>query len=950
MIERLILYFGVLLALIMSEPARAGQPDSIAARQSEAVELFLHGKVKQAVRAQQALIATAQTSSESDKALLQRDLVEMCATGQDWRCVAQALQDLLPIVQSDRRLASFRFDIAAYGAKLALWRQNNAEVEQFLRQGGALATPDPSANPAAVAELQFALHDYYVRNNDLRSAEKSLSAGILGLLLSDGYGSYRLAELSVGLLQSLLHAQDIVGAFALANKLIPVMPKLASGDSVPAARYLMLFAHLSAYTEKYAATAAAFMQASHAIEQLDIDEDSKIYDLSIANGLATVALILDGRAAEASELHAKHPLQQQKEAILKRGEFLTTQQLYFAVSDVFVSAVAKVRPDLRWKRLFEQGSRWKLDGVEAADLESYRNFALGILETNVGNMPEASRLLRLAARQRIDNFDAVLRANFEGFPLPSMMDWIIIGIGLSVANGSDERVDIDLMLRGSEVLGRNLRHALVDVAVLSGSQPDEGARRSAQSYLHLLRQKRDFELDRIDKLLARNGALESKGELIHEYSDAVTKLTNLKERLLGGRKLVPANGLPSLDDLQKNIPVGSAFVTYFGFLDGIGKLCIARDHAVHAVARLTPELKKHTRLIEFATTASYPPNPELDAQFPISSAVYLHQFYFGGLQSCLQPGTHVTMAVPRNFARSVPFGALLADIPPRAGSGYDLSKAHWLIRDLSFSSVVSARQYLATMPYLRRAPALRPYLGVGAPKLDRPHVAQLASRGAFRGSLPTPNGLADFSELPETADELRAVGSLFGASPPDIMTREGATEESFRRKPLGDYDVLHFATHGLIKQDVAGLTESALLLTPSGVGDKFDDGVLTASKISRLPLNARLVVLSACNTAKYDIAQASLGVQDLQAAFTVAGAPTLLASLWPVDSPTARELVVDFFKEWRSLQTAGAADALSRATRSFLNGADAAHQHPRFWAPFVVVGNGAVRGAPAGAK
>jgi CHAT domain-containing protein len=123
------------------------------------------------------------------------------------------------------------------------------------------------------------------------------------------------------------------------------------------------------------------------------------------------------------------------------------------------------------------------------------------------------------------------------------------------------------------------------------------------------------------------------------------------------------------------------------------------------------------------------------------------------------------------------------------------------------------------------------------------------------------------------------------------------------------------------------------------------DGLLTASKISRLSLNARLVVLSACNTARYDIAQASLGVQDLQAAFTVAGAPTLLASLWPVESATARKLTIGFFTQWRSPQT-GAADALARATRAFLDTADPAHQHPRFWAPFVVAGNGGVRGAP----
>jgi CHAT domain-containing protein len=143
--------------------------------------------------------------------------------------------------------------------------------------------------------------------------------------------------------------------------------------------------------------------------------------------------------------------------------------------------------------------------------------------------------------------------------------------------------------------------------------------------------------------------------------------------------------------------------------------------------------------------------------------------------------------------------------------------------------------------------------------------------------------------------------------------------------------------------------EPGLALTPSGIGTSADDdGFLDASEVARLRLNADLVVLSACNTAKFGIANATLGVQDLQTAFTIAGAPTLIASLWPVESVTARDLMVGFVKEWRSPQSAGAADALARATRGYLAAADGPHQHPRFWAPFIVAGNGEVRGVVAG--
>src|SRR5262249_20827689 len=115
-------------------------------------------------------------------------------------------------------------------------------------------------------------------------------------------------------------------------------------------------------------------------------------------------------------------------------------------------------------------------------------------------------------------------------------------------------------------------------------------------------------------------------------------------------------------------------------------------------------------------------------------------------------------------------------------------------------------------------------------------------------------------------------------------------------------------------------------------------------EISKLSLNARLVVLSACNSARYDVRRATLAIHDLHGAFTLAGAPTLLASLWPIDSTTARDLTILCFQNWRAGRCGGAAASLAAATRSFLQKADVAHQHPRFWSSLVIVGYGAVTG------
>jgi hypothetical protein len=251
---------------------------------------------------------------------------------------------------------------------------------------------------------------------------------------------------------------------------------------------------------------------------------------------------------------------------------------------------------------------------------------------------------------------------------------------------------------------------------------------------------------------------------------------------------------------------------------------------------------------------------------------------------------------------------------------------------------VSARHFIGTRTSVSHQRASKPYLGIGNPDLTRPSEPLLTEAKAVPEF--NQSSLSDLPALPETADELTAVQRLLGASPQQVLVASKATEEMLRSEDLGKYDVIHFATHGLLKGDILGLSEPALVLTPGTPSDSFDDGVLTASEITRLSLNARLIVLSACNTAKVDTGAVNIGATDLQAAFSVAGSPTLLASLWTVESSSARDLIIGFFQAWRGQEQKSASEALALATRNYLFKADLAHQNPRFWAAFVVLGNG----------
>ena len=76
-----------------------------------------------------------------------------------------------------------------------------------------------------------------------------------------------------------------------------------------------------------------------------------------------------------------------------------------------------------------------------------------------------------------------------------------------------------------------------------------------------------------------------------------------------------------------------------------------------------------------------------------------------------------------------------------------------------------------------------------------------------------------------------------------------------KEAPLDHYRIVQFATHGLLSSETAGFgraAEGALVLTPPATATDKDDGLLTASEVAQLKLNADWVVLSACNTAAGD--------------------------------------------------------------------------------------------------
>lgn len=320
---------------------------------------------------------------------------------------------------------------------------------------------------------------------------------------------------------------------------------------------------------------------------------------------------------------------------------------------------------------------------------------------------------------------------------------------------------------------------------------------------------------------------------------------------------------------------------------------------------------------------------------------------------------------------SLPFGVLIREAVPDG----DLRGAAWLGAASALTALPNVASLRSLRKEVRQSQARKPYFGMGNPVLmgvggdatlafaaqscfaPRPKLKAVAHKAAAPGLAATylRSGIANVAEirqlspLPETRDEICAVAQKVGGKEGDVALGSRASEKLLREMSaagaLADYRVLHFATHGLVAGEITGLAEPALVLTPPAEATLENDGLLTASEVAALKLDADWVIMSACNTA----AGEKLGAEALSGlarSFFYAGARALLVSHWPVQSSAAVKLTTTALAEMQRDAGVGRAEALRRAMRALMaDKAEAGNWHPQVWAPFAVVGEGSARRA-----
>ncbi len=190
----------------------------------------------------------------------------------------------------------------------------------------------------------------------------------------------------------------------------------------------------------------------------------------------------------------------------------------------------------------------------------------------------------------------------------------------------------------------------------------------------------------------------------------------------------------------------------------------------------------------------------------------------------------------------------------------------------------------------------------------------------------------NLSPLPGTETEVNQIQELLHSKQIacNILINQEANETSIKSETLRNYDLIHFATHGIVDEDNPDL--SRIFLQNDS---EAEDGNLFSGEIYNLHLNANLVTLSACQTGLGKISKGE-GVIGLSRALVYAGAKNLVVSFWSVADESTSQLMTTFYQHLITTKETTFAEALRGAKLKMIR--QQKYASPFYWAPFVLIG------------
>ncbi|MCD8485823.1 MAG: tetratricopeptide repeat protein [Desertifilum sp.] len=280
----------------------------------------------------------------------------------------------------------------------------------------------------------------------------------------------------------------------------------------------------------------------------------------------------------------------------------------------------------------------------------------------------------------------------------------------------------------------------------------------------------------------------------------------------------------------------------------------------------------------------------------------------------------------------IPFAALATP-----GTGNNDEDAIPLIVNHELVSLPSA----STLGVLRRelagrTPATKALAVLADPVFglndERVNLSTHHARDKNLEPFPTEQSQQAWKRLPFTRQEAEKILALVPKSQSRRAFGFAASRDAATSPQLGEYRIVHFATHGIL--DSQNPEQSGLILSLVDEGGQPADGFLRLPEIFNLNLPAELIVLSACETGLGQEIRGE-GLVGLTRGFMYAGAARIVVSLWSVDDEATASLMVDFYQ--RMLQS-GLTPAAALRQAQIAMWEQQQWNAPYYWAGFTLQG------------
>ena len=270
--------------------------------------------------------------------------------------------------------------------------------------------------------------------------------------------------------------------------------------------------------------------------------------------------------------------------------------------------------------------------------------------------------------------------------------------------------------------------------------------------------------------------------------------------------------------------------------------------------------------------------------------------------------------IPDGKLSYIPFDALLVNLPDTAKT-IEFNQLSYLIRDYCINY-----SYSANLLFKQKSPGKNNFIKAiaFAPEYKDGEIIEVANRHL------------SLIPLPGVQREVEEIAKIINTK---IFRGEDATEYNFRNN-AEKYDILHLAMHAFINDSLPAF--SSLAFTQTESEDPTKNGLLNTMDIYNFKLNAKLTVLSACNTGSGQLRKGE-GIMSLARGFFYAGCPSMIMSLWEVEDQSGTQIMTSFYKNLKKGKDKD--ESLRLAKLEYLESVSSRRAHPHYWLGFVSIGD-----------